>query len=68
MQKFVQEKNKTLAVAFNSTLKLIDDVLSIHNSSFHFMLTQYITVSLRDKVSAKYVSYLDIFNRKRRHW
>ena len=35
IQKLVREKNKTLAVAFNSTFRYIDDVLSINNVNFH---------------------------------
>jgi hypothetical protein len=34
-QKLLHEKNKPLAVAFNSTFRHIDDVLSINNDQFH---------------------------------
>jgi hypothetical protein len=34
-QKLLHEKIKPLAVAFNSTFKYIDDVLSINNDRFH---------------------------------
>jgi hypothetical protein len=35
IQKLLHEKNKPLAVAFNSTFKYIDNVLSINNDQFH---------------------------------
>jgi hypothetical protein len=35
IQKLLHEKNKYLAVAFNSTFRYIDDVLSINNDQFH---------------------------------
>jgi hypothetical protein len=35
IQKFLHEKNKPLAVAFNSTFRYIDDLLSINNDRFH---------------------------------
>jgi hypothetical protein len=35
IQKLLHEKNKPLAVAFNSTFIYIDDVLSINNDQFH---------------------------------
>jgi hypothetical protein len=35
IQKLLHEKNKTLAVAFNSTFRYIDDVLSINNDRIH---------------------------------
>jgi hypothetical protein len=35
IQKLLQEKNKAPAVAFNSTFRYIDDVLSINNDQFH---------------------------------
>jgi hypothetical protein len=34
IQKLLHEKKKTLAVAFNSTFRYIDDVLSINNNQF----------------------------------
>jgi hypothetical protein len=35
IQKLLHEKKKSLAVAFNSTFRYIDDVLCINNSQFH---------------------------------
>jgi hypothetical protein len=35
IQKLLYEKNKSLAVNFNSTLRYTDDVLSINNEHFH---------------------------------
>ena len=35
IQKLLHEKNKPLDVAFNSTFRHIDDVLSINNDQFH---------------------------------
>ena len=35
IQKLLREKKKSLAVAFNSTFRYIDDVLSINNNDFH---------------------------------
>jgi hypothetical protein len=34
-QTLLHEKNKPLAVTFNSTFRYIDDVLSINNDQFH---------------------------------
>ena len=35
IQKLLHENKKSLAVAFNSTFRYIDDVLSINNNDFH---------------------------------
>jgi hypothetical protein len=35
IQKLEHQKNKPLVVAFNSTFRYIDDVLSINNNQFH---------------------------------
>ena len=35
IKKLLHEKKMSLAVAFNSTLRYIDDVLSINNDQFH---------------------------------
>jgi hypothetical protein len=35
IRKLLHEKNKPLAVTFNSTFRYIDDVLSINNDQFH---------------------------------
>jgi hypothetical protein len=35
IQKLLHEKNKPLVLAFNSTFRYIDDVLSINNDLFH---------------------------------
>jgi hypothetical protein len=35
IQKLLHEKKKSLAMAFNSTSRFIDDVLFINNSQFH---------------------------------
>ena len=35
IQKLLHEKKKSLAVAFNSTFRYIDDILSINNNQFH---------------------------------
>jgi hypothetical protein len=35
IQKLLHEKNKSLAVVFNSTFRCIDDVLSLNNNQFH---------------------------------
>ena len=42
IQKLLHEKKKFLAVAFNSTFRYIDDVLSINNNDFLHMSIQYI--------------------------
>jgi hypothetical protein len=36
IQMLLHEKKKSLAVAFNSTFRFIDDVLSINNNHFHW--------------------------------
>jgi hypothetical protein len=35
IQKLIHEKKKSLAMAFSSTFRYIDDVLSINNNQFH---------------------------------
>ena len=63
IQKLVREKNKSLAVAFNSTFRYIDDVLSINNCYFHTYVDSIYPSELEIKdttESASSVSYLDI--------
>jgi hypothetical protein len=38
IQKLLHEKKKSLAVAFNSTFRYIDDVLSINNNQFQSLV------------------------------
>ena len=67
IQKLVREKNKTLAVAFNSTFRYIDDVLSINNVNFHSYVNSIYPCELEIKDttdSDMSVSYLDILLEK----
>jgi hypothetical protein len=62
IQKLLHEKNKLLAVAFNSTFKYIDDVLSINNDQFHSYVDSIIPSELEIKdttESSSSASYLD---------
>jgi hypothetical protein len=62
IEKLLHEKNKPLAVAFNSTL-YIDDVLSINNDRFHSYVESVYTSELEIKdatESSTSASYLDV--------
>jgi hypothetical protein len=57
------EKNKPLAVAFNSTLRYIDDVLSINNDRFHSYVDSIYPseLEIQDTTeSSTSASYLDV--------
>ena len=59
----VHEKNKSLAVAFNSTFRYIDDVLSINNDQFHSYVDSIYPSELQIKdttESSTSASYLDV--------
>jgi hypothetical protein len=59
----LHEKKKYLAVAFNSTFRNIDDVLSINNNYFHFYVNSIYPNELEIKDStecSKSASYLDV--------
>ena len=63
IQKLLHEKEKSLAVAFNSTFRYINDVLSINNYQFHFYVDSIYPSELEIKdttESATFASYLDI--------
>jgi hypothetical protein len=57
IQKLLHEKNKPLAVAFNSTFRYIDDVLSLNNDQFHYPSELEIKDTTESSTSA---SYLDV--------
>jgi hypothetical protein len=50
IKKLLHEKNKPLAVAFNSTYRYIDDVLSINNHQFHSYIDSIYPSELEIKV------------------
>jgi hypothetical protein len=63
IQKPVHEKKKSLAVAFYSTFRYIDDVLSINNNQFHSYVDSIYPSELEIKdttVSSTPASYLDV--------
>ena len=63
IQKLLREKKKSLAVAFNSTFRYIDDVLSINNNDFHSYVDSIYPNELEIKdttESSMSASYLDI--------
>jgi hypothetical protein len=63
VQKLLHEKNKPLAVAFNSTSRYIDDVLSINNDLFHSYIDSIYPSELEIKDitdSSTSASYLDV--------
>ena len=63
IQKLLHEKNKSLAVAFNSTFRYIDDVLSINNDRFHSYVDSIYPSELEIKdttESSTSASYLDV--------
>ena len=67
MQNLMYEKKKILAVAFNSTFRYIDDVLSINNGNFHSYVDTIYLGELEIKISSASdtsVLYLDIFPEK----
>jgi hypothetical protein len=58
IQKFLHERNKPLAVAFNSTFRYID-VLSINNDQFHsYVSMSYIPVNLKLKTPQNHLLQL----------
>jgi hypothetical protein len=63
IQKFLHEKKKSLAVAFNSTFRYIDDGLSINNNQFHSYVDSIYPHELEIKDTTEsfiYSSYLDV--------
>ena len=63
IQKLLHEKNKPLAVAFNSTFRYIDDVLSINNDQFNSYVDSIYPSELEIKdttESSTSASYLDV--------
>jgi hypothetical protein len=63
IQKLQHEKKKYFAVAFNLTLRYIDDVLSVNNNQFH----SYVDLIYSNKLEIKdttecftFASYLDV--------
>ena len=67
MQNLLRDKKKTLAVAFNSTFRYIDDVLSINNGNFHSYVDTIYPGGLEIKDTTESdtsVSYLDILFEK----
>jgi hypothetical protein len=63
IQKLLHEKKKSLVVAFNSTFRYIDDVLSINNNQFHTYVDSIYPYELEIKDTAECstsASYLDI--------
>jgi hypothetical protein len=63
IQELLHEKNKPLALAFNSTFRYIDDVLSINNDQFHSYVDFIYPSKLEIKdttESSTSASYLDL--------
>jgi hypothetical protein len=63
IQKLLHEKKKPLAVAFNSTFRYIDDILSINNNQFYsyFDLIYPNQLEIKDTTDCSTsASYLDI--------
>jgi hypothetical protein len=63
IQKLLHEKKKYLAVAFNSTFRYIDDVLSINNHQFHSYVDSTYPNELEIKDTTECstsASYLDV--------
>jgi hypothetical protein len=65
IQKHLHEKNKPFAVAFNSTFRYADDVLSINNDQFHsfgdFPCIYPSALEIKDTTeSSTSTSYLDV--------
>jgi hypothetical protein len=63
IQKLLYEKNKPFAVAFNSTFRCIDDVLSINNEQFHSYVDSIYPIELEIKdttESSTSASYFDV--------
>jgi hypothetical protein len=63
IQKLLHEKKESLAVAFNSTFRYIDDVLSINNNQFHsYVDSIYLNeLEIKDTMECSTsASYLDV--------
>jgi hypothetical protein len=62
IQKLLHEKNKPLAVAFNSTFRYIDDVLSINNDQFHSYVDSIFPseLEIKDTTESSTSSYFDV--------
>jgi hypothetical protein len=63
IQKLLNAKNKSLAVAFNSTFRYIDDVLFINNNNFHSYVDSIYPNELEIKDTTECstsASYLDV--------
>jgi hypothetical protein len=66
IRKLLHEKKKSLAVAFNSTFRYIDDVLSINNNQFHTYVDSIYPNGLEIKDTTECstsASYLDILSK-----
>jgi hypothetical protein len=66
-KKLLHEKNNPLAVAFNSTFRYINEVLSINNDQFHsYVDSIYLSeLEIKDtKESSTLASYLDVLLNK----
>ena len=63
IQKLLHEKKMSLAVAFNSTFRYIDDVLSINNNQFQSLVDSIYPNELEIKDTTESftsASYLDV--------
>jgi hypothetical protein len=64
IQKLLHEKKKSLAVAFNSTFRYIDEILTINNNQFHsYVDSIYLNeLGIKDTTECSTsASYLDVF-------
>jgi hypothetical protein len=67
IQKLLQEKNKPIAVAFNSTFRYIDDVLLINNDqSYSYIDSIYLSgLEIKDTTeSSTSALYMDVLSNK----
>jgi hypothetical protein len=58
IQQLLHEKNKPLVVAFNSTFRYIDDVLSMNNDRFHLYVDSMYSSILEMKTLQNHLSLL----------
>jgi hypothetical protein len=71
IQKLLHEKKKSFAVAFNSTFRYIDDVLSITNNHFHSYIDSIYPNELEIKDTTECstsASHLDVLLKFRHLW